>query len=173
MRKSRFKESQIIGILKEVESGRTGQEVCRQHDISEPTLCRWKKTYGGMEVSDAKRVRELEETNSPSDSLHEWTDFGGRSRGAHGERVEVELADSRVGTEQVMAAKGASGDHHGVAAEHESWLSHGHGRSTNQAVVAASQFNPLRERDRRISSNPTTDTNPGGVAQARFIVGLS
>lgn len=79
MRKSRFKESQIVGILKEVESGRTGQEVCREHGISEHTLYRWKKTYGGMEVSDAKRLRELEETNSPSDSLHEWTDFGGRS----------------------------------------------------------------------------------------------
>ncbi|MGB5373532.1 MAG: transposase, partial [Polyangiales bacterium] len=60
MRKSRFTESQIIGILKEVESGRTGQEVCREHGISEHTLYRWKK-YGGMEASDAKRLRELEE----------------------------------------------------------------------------------------------------------------
>ena len=63
MRKSRFTESQIIGILKEVESGRTGQEVCREHGISEQTLYRWKKKYGGMEASDAKRLRELEEEN--------------------------------------------------------------------------------------------------------------
>ena len=63
MRKSRFTESQIIGILKEVESGRTGQEVCREHGISEHTLYRWKKKYGGMEASDAKRLRELEEEN--------------------------------------------------------------------------------------------------------------
>ncbi len=62
MRKSRFTESQIIGILKEVESGRTGQEVCREHGISEHTLYRWKKKYGGMEASDAKRL-ELEEEN--------------------------------------------------------------------------------------------------------------
>jgi len=63
MRKSRFTESQIIGILKEVESRRTGQEVCREHGISEHTLYRWKKKYGGMEASDAKRLRELEEEN--------------------------------------------------------------------------------------------------------------
>jgi len=63
MRKSRFTESQIIGILKQVESGRTGQEVCREHGISEQTLYRWKKKYGGMEASDAKRLRELEEEN--------------------------------------------------------------------------------------------------------------
>ena len=63
MRKSRFTESQIIGILKEVESGRTGQEVCREHGISEHTLYRWKKKYGGMDVSEARRLRELEEEN--------------------------------------------------------------------------------------------------------------
>ena len=63
MRKGRFTESQIIAILKEVESGRTGQEVCREHGISEQTLYRWKKKYGGMEASDAKRLRELEQEN--------------------------------------------------------------------------------------------------------------
>ena len=63
MRKSRFTESQIIAILKEVESGRTGQEVCREHGISEQTLYRWKKGYGGMEASEAKRLRELEQEN--------------------------------------------------------------------------------------------------------------
>ena len=63
MRKSRFTESQIIGNLKEVESGGTGQGVCREHGISEHTLYRWKKKYGGMEASDAKRLRELEEEN--------------------------------------------------------------------------------------------------------------
>ena len=63
MKKSRFTESQIIGILKEVEAGRTGLEVCREHGISEQTLYRWKKKYGGMEASEAKRLRELEEEN--------------------------------------------------------------------------------------------------------------
>jgi transposase-like protein len=52
MKKSRFTESQIIGILKEVEAGRTGLEVHREHGISEQTLYRWKKKYGGMEASE-------------------------------------------------------------------------------------------------------------------------
>lgn len=63
MTRIRLAESQIIGILKEVEAGRTGLEVCREHGISEQTLYRWKKKYGGMEASDAKRLRELEEEN--------------------------------------------------------------------------------------------------------------
>ena len=63
MKKSRFTESQIIGILKQVEAGRTGLEVCREHGISEQTLYRWKKKYGGMEASEAKRLRELEQEN--------------------------------------------------------------------------------------------------------------
>ena len=50
-------------ILKEVEAGRTGLEVCREHGISEQTLYRWKKRYGGMEASEAKRLRELEQEN--------------------------------------------------------------------------------------------------------------
>jgi putative transposase len=63
MKKNRFTESQIIGILKEVEAGRTGLEVHREHGISEQTLYRWKKKYGGMEASERKRLRELEEEN--------------------------------------------------------------------------------------------------------------
>ena len=55
MKKSRFSETQIITILNEAEAGRTGQEVCREHGISEQTLYRWKKKYGGMEASEAKR----------------------------------------------------------------------------------------------------------------------
>ena len=85
-------------------------------------------------------------------------------RGAHGERVEVELTDDRVGSKQVMAAKGAAWDHHGVAPEHEAWLGHGQGWSTNQAVVSASEFNAFRQRDGRISSNPVTGANLGEVA---------
>lgn len=63
MRKSRFSESQIITILKEVEKGRTVKDVCREHSVSEATYYQWKSKYGGMETSDIKRLRELEDEN--------------------------------------------------------------------------------------------------------------
>ena len=63
MRKSRFSESQIIGVLKQVETGQKIKDVCREHGISEGTYHRWKSKYGGMGVSDAKRLKELEVEN--------------------------------------------------------------------------------------------------------------
>ena len=63
MRKSKFSEHQIIAILKAVESGRTVRDVCREHEISDATYYQWKSKYGGMQASDIKRLRELEEEN--------------------------------------------------------------------------------------------------------------
>ncbi len=63
MRKSRFSENQIVGILKEVEAGRQVKDVCREHAISDATYYQWKSKYGGMEASDVKRLKELEEEN--------------------------------------------------------------------------------------------------------------
>jgi putative transposase len=63
MRKSRFSENQIITILKEVEKGRTVKDICREHAVSETTYYQWKTKYGGMEASDIKRLRSLEEEN--------------------------------------------------------------------------------------------------------------
>jgi putative transposase len=63
MRKSRFSEEQIIRVLGQVESGQRVKEVCREHGISEATYHRWKAKYGGLDLSEARRLRELEEEN--------------------------------------------------------------------------------------------------------------
>ncbi len=63
MRKSRFTESQILKILKEVEGGRKVADVCREHGVSQATYYSWKSKYGGMEASDIRRLKELEEEN--------------------------------------------------------------------------------------------------------------
>ena len=64
MKKSRFSEEQIIGILKQQESGRPTAEVCREAGISSATFYSWKAKFGGMSVSDAQRLLKLEAENS-------------------------------------------------------------------------------------------------------------
>ena len=62
--KKRFTEEQIIGILKEQESGERTADVCRRHGISQATFYKYKSKYGGLEVSDARKLRALEDENS-------------------------------------------------------------------------------------------------------------
>ncbi len=64
MKGKRFTEEQIIRILHEAERGQTVAEVCRQHNCSEQSFYRWKAKFGGMEVSDAKRLRALQKENA-------------------------------------------------------------------------------------------------------------
>jgi putative transposase len=63
MKKSRFSESQIVGILKEADAGAKVQDIWRKYNISSGTYYKWKSKYGGMEVSDVKRLKELEGEN--------------------------------------------------------------------------------------------------------------
>lgn len=64
MKRKRFTEEKIIGVLKEHEAGAKADEICRRHGISSATFYTWRKKYGGMEVSEAKRLRELEAENA-------------------------------------------------------------------------------------------------------------
>lgn len=69
MRGTRHTEEQIIGILKQGEAGMPTAEICRQHGISEQTIYRWKAKYGGMDVGEAKRLKQLEEENQKLKSV--------------------------------------------------------------------------------------------------------
>jgi len=64
MRKSKFTESQVAGILQEAEAGMAVAEVARKHGISAATFYQWRSKYGGMSVSDMQRLRELEQENA-------------------------------------------------------------------------------------------------------------
>ena len=63
MKRSRFSDEQIIGILKEDHAGMTAAELCRRHGISDATFYKWRSKYGGMEVSETKRLKALEDEN--------------------------------------------------------------------------------------------------------------
>jgi putative transposase len=64
MKRSRFSETQMVAILKEGEAGRAVADICREHGISNATYYQWKSKYGGMDASELKRLKSLEEENS-------------------------------------------------------------------------------------------------------------
>ena len=64
MKRSRFTQEQVIAVLKEHQAGAAVADICRKHGISDATFYTWRSKYGGMEVSDAKRLKSLEEENA-------------------------------------------------------------------------------------------------------------
>jgi len=64
MKKSKFTESQIIGILKQQQAGMSVSDICREHGISQATFFNWKSKYGGMDLNNLKRMKELETENA-------------------------------------------------------------------------------------------------------------
>ena len=64
MKRSTFSPAQIAGILKEFDNGKTAEEITRAHGVSKASLYKWRQRYGGMEASELKRIKELEEENS-------------------------------------------------------------------------------------------------------------
>ncbi len=71
MKRARFSEEQIIGILRSAEVVGNIREACRENNISEQTFYRWQRKYGGMDVFEAKKLRQLEPENSELKALHE------------------------------------------------------------------------------------------------------
>ena len=69
MKKTRYTENQIIQILKEAEAGKQTADLCREHGISDATLYNWKAKYGGLDVSEAQRLRQMEDENRPLKAL--------------------------------------------------------------------------------------------------------
>ena len=63
MKRSRYTEEQIIGILKQHQAGLSAKDLCRKHGISDATFYKWRSKYGGMEVSDARKLKALEDEN--------------------------------------------------------------------------------------------------------------
>lgn len=64
MKKSTFSPAQIAGILKEFDNGKSAEEINREHGVSKASLCKWRQRYGGMDASELKKIKELEEENA-------------------------------------------------------------------------------------------------------------
>ncbi len=105
MRRSRFSDEQIIGILKEHQAGMSAADLCRKYGISDATFYKWRSKYGGMEVSEAKRLKTLEDENAKlkkllAESMMDVStlrEMFGKTSDARLEEKRRELGDRREG----------------------------------------------------------------------------
>ncbi len=108
MRRSRFTDEQIVGILHEGEAGRKVEELCRAHGINKQTYYRWKAKYGGLKVDEAKRLRHLEDENRPAEA-------GGGRADARQAGVEGPAGPKMVTPAARREAVRQAGDAHGLS----------------------------------------------------------
>src|ERR1700733_7547407 len=108
MKRARFTEEQIIGGLKEHEAGAKTADLARKHGVSEATLYKWKAKYGGMDVPEAKRLKQLEDENAKLKKLLARADVGCRRASGASVKKMVGLAVKREGVAHLRAVMGLS-----------------------------------------------------------------
>jgi putative transposase len=114
MRKSRFTEAQIVGVLRQVDGGLAVADVCREHAISGATSCKWRSKYGGMDASMISDMKAMEDENRPAETGTRAVSHLIESRGIHrssrvGFNIRAGVEASLFGSSVFQRSSGASG----------------------------------------------------------------